>query len=204
MTLVNRSEPPAAAVRQRFHSDTLSDEQLVAAIAAGDQTALRVAYDQCAPSVFGVAIGLLRDRSHAEDVTQEVFLRLWDRPDRFQPDRGSLRSFLQMDAHGRSIDLLRSARAAQRRDRVDHDVRKSTIPAGTEELAMSEIASGQVRDALFELPDEQRIPITLAFFDGYSYRDVADLLSLPEGTIKSRIRAGMQRLRLAFEPEMAR
>jgi RNA polymerase sigma-70 factor, ECF subfamily len=174
------------------------DEAIVSAIDNGEEHALRLAYEQHAAAVLGVALGVLRDPARAEDVTQEVFLRLWDRPERFRPERGTLRTFLQMDAHGRSVDMIRSANAASRRDGVDHVERTSAAAAGTEELAMTEIVSAEVRAALLSLPDEQRLPITLAFFDGYSYRDVADLLSVPEGTVKSRIRAGMQRLRLSM------
>jgi RNA polymerase sigma-70 factor, ECF subfamily len=177
------------------------DTELVDGIIRGDQEALRAAYDQHAPSVMGVAVAILKNRDLAEDIVQEVYVRLWDRPERFDPGRGSLKSFLQMDAHGRAIDLIRSIRAGDERDRADHARTASTYTPGTEELAMDSVVSNRVQAALAELPDDQRTPIALAFFDGYSYRDVAERLGLPEGTVKSRIRAGMRRLRLDLAAE---
>lgn len=177
------------------------DANLVARISEGDAAALREAYDSYAAHVNGVAIGILKDRDLAADVTQEVFVRLWERHHRYDPTRGSLKSFLQMDSHGRSIDLLRSRRAAQARELADHRKQASTPEAGTEELAMTSATSSTVRTALMSLPDDQRTPIALAYFDGYSYREVAEVLGVPEGTIKSRIRTGMRRLQLALGNE---
>ena len=182
-------------------TDRDRDASLVRRIAIGDQGALREAYDEHAAAVNGVALGILRDRDLAADVTQEVFVRLWERTHRYDAGRGSLRSFLQMDAHGRSIDLMRSRRSAQARELADHRKEASTERAGTEELAMTAVTSTTVRTALLELPEEQRTPIALAFFDGHSYRDVAEMLGVPEGTVKSRIRSGIRRLHLALGTE---
>lgn len=177
------------------------DRRIVEQIAVRDQHALREAYEAYAGYVNGVALGILKDRDLAADITQEVFVRLWERFERYDPDRGSLKSFLQMDAHGRSIDLLRSRRAAAAREIADHEKQASTPTAGTEELAMEAVQASTVRTALMSLPDEQRTPIAMAFFDGYSYRDVAEILGVPEGTIKSRIRTGMRRLNMALGAE---
>jgi RNA polymerase sigma-70 factor (ECF subfamily) len=177
------------------------DRRLVDAIATRDQSALKEAYDAYGAFVNGVAIGILKDRDLAADITQEVFVRLWERFERYDADRGSLKAFLQMDAHGRSIDLLRSRRASAARELADHHKQASTPLAGTEELAMESVTASTVRTALMTLPDEQRTPIAMAFFDGYSYRDVAEILGVPEGTIKSRIRTGMRRLQMALGAE---
>ena len=123
------------------------------------------------------------------------------RAERFDPARGTLNSYLQIDAHGRSIDLLRSRLASNKRERLDHEKTASTHTAGTEELAMTAITSNTVRTAMLGLPEDQRTPIAMAFFGGHSYRDVADALDLPEGTVKSRIRLGMKRLQLALGTE---
>ena len=175
-----------------------ADRALVGAIVAGDKRALHDAYELYAPFVNGVAIGILKDPHLAADITQEVFVRLWQRGERFDAERGSLKSYLQIDAHGRSIDLLRSRRSAAERERVDHSKTSSTHTAGTEELAMTAILSDTVRDALLALPKDQRTPIAMAFFGGHSYRDVATALNVPEGTVKSRIRLGMKRLQFAL------
>jgi RNA polymerase sigma-70 factor (ECF subfamily) len=174
------------------------DRVLVDAIIAGDKRALHDAYELYAAFVNGVAIGILKDPHLAADITQEVFVRLWQRGERFDAERGSLKSYLQIDSHGRSIDLLRSRRAAADRERVDHSKTSSTHTAGTEELAMTAILSDTVRDAMLGLPEDQRTPIAMAFFGGHSYRDVATALNVPEGTVKSRIRLGMKRLQFAL------
>lgn len=174
------------------------DSNLVEAINSGDKRALHDAYELYAGYVNGVAIGILKDPHLAADITQEVFVRLWQRGDRFDAERGTLKSYLQVDAHGRSIDLLRSRLASQKRERADHEKSTSTHTASTEELAMTAITSQTVRTAMLGLPEDQRTPIAMAFFGGHSYRDVAEALNLPEGTVKSRIRLGMKRLQLAL------
>ncbi len=174
------------------------DQRLVEAIVEGDKRALHDAYALHASYVHGVALGILRDPHLASDVTQEVFVRLWQRGERFDATRGSLRSYLQIDGHGRAIDLLRSRRASASRERLDYQKMSSTHSAGTEELALTSITSDRVRDAMLNLPYDQRTPIAMAFFDGDSYRNVANVLGLPEGTVKSRIRQGMKRLQLTL------
>jgi RNA polymerase sigma-70 factor (ECF subfamily) len=189
---------PTAAHPARRYSD---DETIVEAIAMGDAAALRTVYDRHAAGVNGVALGILKDPHLAADITQDVFVRLWTNHTRYDSTRASLGTFLKMDAHGRSIDAIRSRRASERRDRADHDKTSSSLGPGTEELAMNSLTSTSVRGALMALPDDQRTPIALAFFDGYSYREVAQILGVAEGTIKSRIRVGMRRLTLALGAE---
>lgn len=198
MTASPHLDSTQALDRQR---ERMLDRELVTEIASGDASALKRAYDAYASFVNGVALGILKDRDLAADITQEVFVRLWNRHDRYDSTRGSLKSFLQMDAHGRSIDLLRSRRAADARELRDEQLRASEHTAGTEEQAMAAMTANEVRAVLMSLPEEQRTPIAMAYFDGYSYRDVADQLGVPEGTVKSRIRAGMKRLQLALGTE---
>jgi RNA polymerase sigma-70 factor (ECF subfamily) len=144
--------------------------------------------------VHGVARRLLRDDALAEDVTQDVFLRLWRRPDRFDPTRGTLRAFLLRDAHGRSIDLIRSEEARRAREEQDA-YRSSTHVLGPEHEVWDAVRSETIRTALAALPELERDSVVLAYFGGLSYREVAEGLGQPEGTTKSRIRAAMQRLR---------
>jgi RNA polymerase sigma-70 factor (ECF subfamily) len=171
-----------------------SDASLVLGIARFNQEALAEAYRRHAGAVFGLSKRLLRDQAQAEEVVQEVFLRLWHQADRYDPARGSLRSFLLAHAHGRSVDLLRSDGARRRREERDA---RSTAEAGYDldhevwDLAVAE----HVRDALARLPLDERRAIELAYFGGHTYRDVADMLEQPEGTVKSRIRSGLKRLR---------
>jgi len=171
-----------------------SDATLVVAIGRWRQDALAEAYRRHAGAVFGLAQRVVNDRTLAEEVVQEVFLRLWDTPDRFDPDRGSLRSYLLAQCHGRAVDLVRSEQSRRNREEKEHRQRAEAgydLEHEVWDLAVAE----HVRDALRELPDDERRAIELAYFGGHTYREVADLLDQPEGTVKSRIRSGLRRLR---------
>lgn len=122
------------------------------------------------------------------------FLRLWDRPGRFDPSRGSLRSFLMMYAHGRAVDLLRSENARRNRETANLAERHPATPA-VEDRALARLAGDRAWPLLARLTVGERQGITLAFYDGRTYREVAILLAQPEGTIKSCIRNGLHLLR---------
>ena len=171
-----------------------SDANLVVAVARFDQGALAELYERHGTPVFALARRLVRSRELAEEVTQEVFMRLWNRPERFDPSRGALRSFLLADTHGRSIDMLRSELARKQREKKEQlmEVRQT---ADVESQVWSNVASDEVRAAVSALSPAEREAIELAYFNGYTYRQVAEALGEPEGTIKSRIRTGMKRLK---------
>ncbi|NND01409.1 MAG: sigma-70 family RNA polymerase sigma factor [Acidimicrobiia bacterium] len=182
--------------KQNSGAQTLepSDANLVVAVARFDQTALSQLYDRHGTSVFALARRLVKSRELAEEVTQEIFMRLWNRPERFDSARGALRSFLLADTHGRSIDMLRSELARKEREKKEHvmDVRHT---ADVESQVWSNVASEEIREAVAGLADGERKAIELAYFSGYTYRQVAEALGEPEGTVKSRIRTGMKRLK---------
>lgn len=171
-----------------------SDAALVVAIGRWREDALAEAYRRHGGAVYSLARRVVRDDGMAEEVVQEVFLRLWTSPDRFDPERGSLRSWLLAQAHGRSIDRLRSDGA--RRQREERDARR-TASAGydLEREAMDLAVADRVSEVMENLPPAERQALELAYFDGYTYREVAQILDTPEGTVKSRIRAGLKRLR---------
>lgn len=174
--------------------DQLSDGALVVAIGRWRHDALAEAYRRHGGGVFGLSRRLVADRALAEEVTQEVFLRLWNQPDRFDPERGTLRSWLLAQAHGRSVDLLRSE--GSRRQREERDARRTAAADYDLEREVWDLAvSEQVRDAVGTLPERERAAIELAYFGGHTYQEVAALLQEPEGTVKSRIRSGLRRLR---------
>jgi RNA polymerase sigma-70 factor (ECF subfamily) len=172
----------------------ISDAQLVTSIARYSEIALAEVYRRHGGAVYGLARRVLNNASEAEDVTQEVFLRLWNRPDRFDPGRGTLRSFLLTQSHGRAVDAVRSLNA--RRLRESGEARRTATAEYDMQHEVWDLAvADQVARALGDLPDDERRAIELAYFDGHTYVEVADLLGQPEGTVKSRIRNGMRRMR---------
>lgn len=175
-----------------FHA--MGDAALVFAIARYEQAALAEAYRRHGGAVHGLAKRLLLEDGAAEEVVQEIFLRLWKQPDRFDPDRGSLRSFLLAQSHGRAVDMIRSEES--RRNREERDARRTAVGDYDLESEVWDLeVSDKISGALGALPEEQRSAIVLAYFGGYTYREVATILGEPEGTVKSRIRAGLSRLR---------
>jgi RNA polymerase sigma-70 factor (ECF subfamily) len=179
-------EPPSV--------DVVGDAELVAAVAEGRPDALEAAYRRHSTAVFGVARRVIRDVALAEEVVQEVFVRLWNRPERFDATRGSLRSYLLIDAHARAIEVVRSDIA--RRGREDRSVRLDPTPGDdVEREAWELLLADHLRDALDDLTEGEREAIELAYYGGYTYRQVATMLGEPEGTVKSRIRSGLLHLR---------
>ncbi len=174
-----------------------SDAALVVAIGRWREDALAEAYRRHAGAAFALARRLLNDREMAEEVLQEVFLRLWNSPDRFDPERGSLRSFLMAQIHGRAVDLIRSETSRRRREERDARQTGENVVDIEREVMVHTVAD-QVKEVVAALPVEERRAIELAYFGGHTYREVASLLGQPEGTVKSRIRAGLKRLRSAL------
>jgi RNA polymerase sigma-70 factor, ECF subfamily len=170
------------------------DVGLVIAIARYNADAFAEAYRRHAGAVFSLAQRMLWERVLAEELVQEIFLRLWEQPDRFDQARGSLRSFLLMDAHARCVDRIRSD--SRRREREERTARAAIVADYDIDLEAYDLdMAEQVRDAMATLSDAERRAIELAYFGGHTYREVARILDEPEGTIKSRIRTGLMRLR---------
>jgi RNA polymerase sigma-70 factor (ECF subfamily) len=173
--------------------DTL--QAALAAVARGDETAFALVYDRAAPAVLGTVRRILRDPAQSEEVMQEVLLEVWRTAARFDPAAGSAAAWITMLAHRRAVDRVRSEqRAAQR------DVRAAVATA---EVSYDQVAEAveasldreRVRRCLDGLTELQRESVTLAYYGGYSYREVARLLGVPEGTVKTRMRDGLIRLR---------
>ena len=174
------------------HKASWAERVLVERLSGGDEAALVDLYDRYAGFVYGLAVRTLADRQIAEDITQEVFVYLWEHPERIDPGRGTLRGFLGTLTHRRAVDTVRREEARRRREaRVARetgevpDVAAAVLRADT---------TGRVRTALEVLPAAQRRALELAYFQGYTYRQVADVLGIPEGTAKSRLRLALARI----------
>jgi len=171
-----------------------SDAALVVAIGRWREDALAEVYRRHAGASYALARRLLNDKELAEEILQEVFLRLWNTPERFDSERGSLRSYLLAQTHGRSVDLLRSETSRRRRE--ERDARESPgIGDDIEREVIDLTVSEKVKEVVAALPIDERKAIELAYFGGHTYRQVAVMLEAPEGTVKSRIRSGLRRLR---------
>lgn len=160
----------------------------------GDQAAFGELYDALSPLVHGVVLKVVRDPAQAQEVAQEVFVELWRLAARFDGTKGSAQSWAATLAHRRAIDRVRSEQAT--RNRQDRDanlaVREHDVVAAEVESSLDQ---ARVRRALTQLSDVQREAVELAYFGGHTYREVAVLLEVAEGTVKSRIRDGLIRLR---------
>ncbi len=170
--------------------------ELLLSIAQGDQSAFARLYDMLSPRVFGLILRVLVDRSQSEEVLQEVFLEIWQSADRFAPNKGQGRSWVLTIAHRRAVDRVRSAQASTNRD-VRAGFRDLGVAYdGVAEEVELRIEGQRVTEALATLPDPQREAITLAYYGGYSQSEIAALVGAPLGTIKTRMRDGLSRLRV--------
>jgi RNA polymerase sigma-70 factor (ECF subfamily) len=191
------SSPASAPISK---TNLASDAGDLLQVVRRDQSALARIYDRLGNAVYGLSRQVLKDEGLAQDVTQEIFLRLWNEPQRFDPERGSLRSFLLREAHSRSIEKVRSEEARKQRESRS-EFRDRPVLRDTEDDVIASLTSNEVRNALSQLPEAERSAIVLAYYGGHSYREVASVLGAPEGTIKSRIRSGLSKLSSLLDDE---
>lgn len=190
---------PAAARR----SSDPADELIIRRVVGGDQSALGQLYDRWSRPAFSLARRLCADDGLAEDVVQEVFLAFWREPGRFDPARGAFGSWLLTLVHHKAVDAVRRESAIRRRTvpaAEDGDEWSAPPGPGADQAAIGAVVAGQVRDALGRLPAEQREALALAYYGGYTQREVAALTGVPLGTVKSRMFTGVQRLRSVLGP----
>lgn len=177
-----------------------ADADLVTGVAGGEQAALSEIYRRYAGAVWAVARRVCNDRVLAEDVSQTVFVDLWQRPGRYDPARGRLRPWLVAQAHARAVDAVRSEAARARRQEREGQLAPAAVP-DVEAAAHTAALGDDVRRAVDRLDTDERAAIVLSYFGGRTYRETAELLGAPEGTVKTRIRRGLRGLRHALEAQ---
>lgn len=174
---------------------TLTSEDLLGRVAQGDRAAFGELYDRTASRVFGLVKRLLRDHSQSEEVTQEIFLEIWQNATRYEPSKGSAISWMLTMTHRRAVDRIRASQASR-----DRDTRIGIRDFAPEYDSVAEsvevhIESERVKEAMKRLTELQRQAVQLAYFGGYSHSEVSQMLKVPIGTVKTRLRDGMIRLR---------
>jgi RNA polymerase sigma-70 factor (ECF subfamily) len=191
-------QPGADAARDKTGAmgrDTASPDDVLVRVARGDEAAFEQLYRLLSPPIFGLVQRIVRDPAQSEEVTQEVFVELWRTATRYDPAKGSALAWSMTLAHRKAVDRVRSAEASAKRDS-----RAAQSAAGRPFDEVSEQVAGrlereQVRRCLGNLTELQRESVLLAFYQGYTHREVANLLNSPLGTIKTRLRDGLIRLR---------
>jgi RNA polymerase sigma-70 factor (ECF subfamily) len=176
-------------------TEGLADPDLAAALVAGSQDALAELYDRYAPLAYGVALRILGDPARAEDVVQEAFMKIWNNAASFDSRRGSLRTWLLTAVRNRSIDYLRG-RAAHERRELELQPELAEVGARSDpwrQVSLS-LERTAVIEALDSIPPEQRQAVELAFFGGYSHREIADMTRVPLSTVKGRMRLALEKL----------
>ncbi|MBI2321569.1 MAG: sigma-70 family RNA polymerase sigma factor [Chloroflexi bacterium] len=185
--MVGRARTPVNQARRQ-------DEELAARLAARDALALTELYQRHSRAVYSLALRMLGDREAADELVQDVFLRVWHHPERYLADRGRFVTWLLSVAHHRAVDLLRRRRV--QRPTADGDVAELSADSVAPDDAVADAEERRaVRDALATLPEGQRRSLELAYFEGLTQSEIAARLGEPLGTIKTRIRLGMLKLR---------
>jgi RNA polymerase sigma-70 factor, ECF subfamily len=186
-----RSEPEEVRPSTSDEDRPLND--LLGRVAGGDRRSFEEIYSLMAGRAYGIIVQVLRDHAQAEEVAQEVFIEVWRTAPRFDRTRGSARTWVLNMAHRRAIDRVRSVQASRQRE--DKFIQPTTDYDNVVENVESRLETEQLRDCLDNLSGVQRESIMLAFFESHPYPVVAEMLSVPLGTIKSRMRDGLSRLR---------
>ncbi|WP_431684122.1 ECF RNA polymerase sigma factor SigK [Kitasatospora sp. KL5] len=173
--------------------------RLVTAVACGSEEAFASLYDALTGPVYGLALRVLRNPAHAEEVAQEVLLEVWRTAGAYRPERGRVMTWVLTVAHRRAVDRVRAVQAAA--DRESRVTWQEPAPCDCDSVAETverELDRERVRSALAGLSDLQRESVVLAYYGGYSHREIAEYLAVPLGTVKTRIRDGLGRMRAAF------
>jgi RNA polymerase sigma-70 factor (ECF subfamily) len=189
------------ADRRRTHSlASLADEDLLAQVGRADDEAFAVLYDRHARVAYSLAYRLLGSRESAEDLVQDVFLAVWRGSQSYSPLRGSVRTWLLSIVHHRGVDRLRTSSAMARRQEALVREEAGRIEPDAAEAAIGAVEAESVRRALADLPAEQLDVVRLAYFGGFTHQEIAEALEVPLGTVKSRMRLALERIRRSMDP----
>lgn len=183
--------PPTEISRDAVPADA---DVLMQRIAQGDHSAFAALFDQFAPAVFGLALRVVRERSRAEEVAQEALFEIWRNASRFDPTRGSAKAYVLTIAHRRAVDVVRREQAGRNREHRLALVTETPYDA-VEEAVTAGVDAQEVRRCLRSLTPLQHEAVTLAFYGGHTYPEVATLLAVNPSTVKTRLRDGLSRLR---------
>jgi RNA polymerase sigma-70 factor (ECF subfamily) len=186
-------------MRPAAEAGAMADEDLVGRLRARDVAALETVYDRHARALFSLALKMLADHEAAEEVVQETFLKLWQRPESYVAERGKLLSWLLGVVHHRCIDRLRRRRLEQRRGTDSRFVEIGSAPPDPEETVLASFRGEAIVRAVRELPRPQQVVVELAYVRGLTHVEIAESLGEPLGTVKTRIRLAMQKLRSSLE-----
>jgi RNA polymerase sigma-70 factor, ECF subfamily len=189
-----RLRRPSANSKEKLRK--LADEELMERVAGNDADAFEVVLERHADAAFSLAYRVCGRRSLAEDIAQEAFLSVWRSGARYDRTRGSVRTWTLGIVHNRAIDALRRSGVHERRRASDEGIEETIeAPERTDSQALDNAVSHEIRGALGELPAEQRRVIELAYFGGFTHLEIASMLDTPVGTVKGRMRLGLNKLR---------
>ncbi len=177
--------------------ESVDPDRLLESVRAGDKVAFAELYDVLAPQVLGLATHILRDRAQAEEVTQEVFVEVWQNAHTFDPARGSVKAWILRLTKSRAIDRLRSWRSSQARDTDDFNSQLTSWVAAAEDEAQQRLESEQLQELIDSIGEPHRSALMLAYFGELTHQEIADATGVALGTAKTRVRDGLQKLRKA-------
>lgn len=182
----------------------MADEDLISLVAGSDPAAFSALYDRHGGAAYSLAYRMMGERTAAEDLVQDVFMKVWRSASGYRVERGSVRTWILSILHNRGVDQLRSLASRRRtQDRVEANAPRAQ-PSEAFASAWRNTQRDQIRQALDTLPDEQLRILELAYFSGYTHVEIADLLNIPLGTVKGRMRLGLKKIKGFFDArEMA-
>lgn len=181
----------------------LADEDLISLVETGDPEAFATLYERHSRTAYSLAYRMMGERQASEDLTQDAFIKVWRGAGSYRSERGSVRTWILSIVHNRGIDQLRSHASRRRtQDKIEASAARSQ-PSDAFAETWRNAQREQVREALSTLPGEQLKILELAYFSGYTHVEIADLLGLPLGTVKGRMRLGLKKIRTYFESKAA-